>query len=88
MIAGRARGWMLCVLLLSLAHVATAQLQAVSCAIGMTDCDGTGALTTCCACAAGKYKSVADQSQCIECVQELAQDTLTKNEERRLMLPK
>ena len=61
MIAGRA---LACLLLCSLAHVATAQ---VSCAAGQEDCDGSGSQSTCCACVAGKYKEFTSTGTCINC---------------------
>ena len=61
MIAGRA---LACLLLCSLAHVATAQ---VSCAAGQADCDGSGSQSTCCACVAGKYKETTSTASCVNC---------------------
>jgi hypothetical protein len=59
-----AQGWMLWVLLLGLAHVATSQ---GSCAAGSTDCDGAGAGTTCCACPAGYFKTTLGTALCTRC---------------------
>jgi hypothetical protein len=60
-----AQGWMLSVLLLGLAHVATSQV--FSCAAGSTDCDGAGAGATCCACAAGYFKTTLGTALCTRC---------------------
>jgi hypothetical protein len=61
MIARRA----LCgVLLLCLAHEARPQ---VSCNAGTTDCDWEGPGTTCCNCAAGKYKVGLNTEACTDC---------------------